>query len=64
MLTTEDLGKYKAFKAIIKRGRFEIAGEAVSVSGLLFTWFDNLEKEIEKQIYPESIEIKKQKLKG
>jgi|WetSurSiteA1Bulk_404760.scaffolds.fasta_scaffold135782_2 hypothetical protein len=74
MLTIEDIAMYKAFKTIVKKGRFEISGEAIIVSGKLFTWFENLEKEIESQAYPDlepspdippiTIVPKKQKLRG
>lgn len=70
MFNSEDLAKYKAFKTVLKKGRFEIAGEAVIVSGMLFTWFDELEKRIESSLHlPSPLSkqeeaVKKQRLKG
>ena len=37
---------YLALKQVIKNGKYEIKGDAVTQVAALFTWFDNLEKAI------------------
>lgn len=49
MLTSDDLKKYNAFKKIIHSGNFSFKGDACLFAGVLFKWFDDLGKEIEKQ---------------
>jgi len=48
MFTSEDVKKYKAFKRVIFSGEYSIKGDAGSIVGVLFKWFDELEFKIEK----------------
>ena len=42
----DDLKKYKAMKAIINSGKFEVKGDAVIAVASLFHWFNSLENKI------------------
>lgn len=42
----EDLKKYKAMKAILHNGKFEVKGDAVLLVASLFDWFNKLENKI------------------
>ena len=49
MFTNEDLKKYNGFRKIIHSGSFNFKGDACSMAGVLFKWFEDLGLEIEKQ---------------
>lgn len=49
MLTSDDLRKYNAFKKVVHSGQFNFKGDACLLAGVLFKWFEDLGKEIEKQ---------------
>lgn len=42
----EDLKKYKAMKAVLHSGKFEVKGDAVIAVASLFDWFNKLENKI------------------
>lgn len=42
----EDLKKYKAMKAILHNGKFEIKGDAILLVASLFDWYNKLENKI------------------
>lgn len=51
--TKDDEIKYKAFKKVLAKGKFEVQGEAVILMASLFNWFNYLEtKIVEKKVEP------------
>lgn len=49
--TKDDEAKYKAFKKVLAKGKFEVQGEAVILMASLFNWFNSLDaKIIEKKV--------------
>jgi len=53
-LDKKDVELCKAFQLIIKQGKFEIKGDAVTQCGGLFLWFSTLDKKIESAILEQS----------
>lgn len=49
MFTNEDVKKYNAFKKILHSAQFSFRGDACLLAGSLFSWFEKLGDEIEKQ---------------
>lgn len=45
-MNQEDLKKYKAMRAVINSGKFEIKGDAIITVASLFDWFNKLENHI------------------
>lgn len=43
-----DLAKHAALKAVIKKGKFEIEGEAIQAVAALFKWYDELESKLKE----------------
>lgn len=51
----KDISYFKAFKAVVLKGKFETQGEALAQVGALFQWFNSLEAKIENSMkQPES----------
>lgn len=51
--TKDDELKFQAFKRVLAKGKFEVAGEAVIQMASLFNWFYMLETKIkEKKVEP------------
>lgn len=49
MFTSEDLRKYNAFRKVIHSAQYSFKGDACLMAGTLFSWFEKLGDEIEKQ---------------
>ena len=47
-----DVELCKAFQSIVKQGKFEIKGDAVSQCGGIFHWFMELDKKLSAAILP------------
>jgi hypothetical protein len=49
-LEKKDVEICRAFQNLIKQGKFEIKGDAITHCGSLFKWFLELDKRIEKTL--------------
>ena len=47
-MTKEDLANYRAMRAIINNGKFDVKGDAILRMASLFHWFNQLEQKIEE----------------
>jgi hypothetical protein len=57
MFSNEDLIKYRQFKAVLNKGKFEIYGEATVIVASLFSWFNELENKMKASIPPKVMTI-------
>lgn len=55
MFTKNDLANYKALKAVIRQGDFEVKGDAITMVASLLHWYDTLEGKIEDAVNKASI---------
>ena len=63
MIKEEDLKKYRAFKLIMNKSKFDITGESAIIVGSLFAWFNELEKRFEDSLKPLEPKQVKDKIK-
>lgn len=49
-LTKKDADTFRAFFTLVRKGKFEVQGEAIVQMGNLFQWASTLEKKIEATI--------------
>jgi hypothetical protein len=58
-LEPRDVDLCRAFLSVVKQGKFEIKGDAVSQVGMLFKWFNDLDKRIEETIRSSTKTVRK-----
>ena len=56
-MNRDDLMKYKAMKAIINNGKYEIKGDAILTVASLLDWYSKLEKKIEEAIAEPALQV-------
>jgi len=63
-LEKRDADLCRAFISIVKKGKFEIQGEALQQVGSLMSWFSTLDKKIEETLNKQSSQVIRKDLKG
>ena len=51
-LTRSDIETFKAFLALVKKGKFSVQGEALQRMGGFFAWAENLPRKMEATLFP------------